>query len=324
MIGLGISIANVTKQRALSCIIAVAGARNSAPDTLRLYDTSGQMLLALDHGDSVLAVTFDRAGNIITGGLPYFDLFAGNTTTRKYNPAGYPLWKANHGESVRGVAADSHGAVISVGDAVFDGEDVISIRNYNPSGEPTGAFGPEAPLADLGIDADDNIIVAGEPDRNGHNLHKLDPRGNSLWVKEHGDVLFAVAIAPNGNIYAGGFPWHDVTIRSYAPDGAPLWTGDHGANVYALAVDRQGNLFVAGERAADLKTTRKYDANHNLVWSQDHGAAVYGLAVDYQGNLYTAGLRTGNITTRAYDPDGNLLWTADHGNHALAIATYCP
>jgi hypothetical protein len=71
------------------------------------------------------------------------------------------------------------------------------------------------------------------------------------------DVARAVAVGPDGNIYAAGFtvnpvPYYDVVVASLTPDGQERWVTIHAGegggedSASAIAIDSAGNIYTAG------------------------------------------------------------------------------
>jgi hypothetical protein len=122
-----------------------------------------------------------------------------------------------------------------------------------------------------------------------------------------GSFVYALAIAPNGDVYAGG----DFTIASGVTvnhvakwDGSAwsaLGTGMNG-HVYALAIAPNGNVYAGGNFTTAGGSTINYIAKWNgSSWSAlGTGVigAVYALAIAPNGNVYAGGNFTsaGGIT----------------------------
>jgi hypothetical protein len=67
--------------------------------TTRKYDSSGNLIWSVNHGDTVFGIAVDKNGNVYTGGDR-----ASHLTTRKYDSSGNLIWSVNHGFTVRSVA----------------------------------------------------------------------------------------------------------------------------------------------------------------------------------------------------------------------------
>lgn len=95
----------------------------------RKYDSSGNLLWSVAHGNSVsvYTVAVDLSGNVYTGGQR-----SSNVTTRKYNSSGTLLWSVDHGNSVFGIAVDSSGNIYTAGQST--GTPTVTTRKYDSSG----------------------------------------------------------------------------------------------------------------------------------------------------------------------------------------------
>lgn len=116
------------------------------------------------------------------------------------------------------------------------------------------------------------------------------------------NVVRALAVAPNGDLYVGGlFTETDSTKANRVArwDGS-TWSalgslGSNGVNntVYALATDNSGNLYVGGAftiaGGSAAYYIARWDGSNWYTLGTGMNQVVYALAVDSSGGLYAAG-----------------------------------
>ena len=197
--------------------------------------------------------------------------------------------------------------------------------------------------SDVAIDADGNVVAGGrvysrDLGSYAYLLVKLNAEGEILWsvindVSDSNDCIEAIAVDPEGYIYATGYAdWSGgeefVTVK-YSPDGDFEWIAKEedpsGLNIRGvdIAVDPFGNPTTVGHRQAadgyyDLYIAH-YDADGNLQWddSYDGGGTLWetfsGVAVHSSGTIYATGTARYDGIARAavtvkYTPEGSRAW----------------
>jgi hypothetical protein len=251
-----------------------------------------------------------------------------------------------------GLCLAPDGNLLCTGEASVDasgGYGDLVVINLDPNGNEQWSTLYDGGGFDIGYavttDAAGNIYVAGEVTGNGDNsdfaVVSFDPSGNFRWVYRYdptGGLGFAnaVAVGPDGNIYACGNavvdPAHqpDVVVASLTPDGGERWVRHfdgkrHGTDVaWDLAIDRKGNVAVCGlvcqyDSMGDLFVAG-LTPNGGLRWAYlydgtAHGEDVaYEIAVGGDGNYYAAGKasqigRSRDLIVVSLTPHGQERWT---------------
>ena len=79
-------------------------------------------------------------------------------------------------------------------------------------------------------------------------IEKFDDSGNNtvLWTANQGDLVYAVKVDGQGNVYTGGLLSGGYTLRKYDKDGNFLWGVNTGERIYCLGIDSQDNVYTGG------------------------------------------------------------------------------
>jgi len=235
------------------------------------------------------------------------------------------------------MVVDSNGQIIvSAATGEYDESDVTTMK-LDQNGdivwqETYSSIGWEydAPLA-ITLDGQDNVIVVGFTTLNGadyrdHLVLKYSPSGSLSWMwTEHvtdQDVLYAVAIDEQDNIYASGSVKELGYSAGYTvvldPAGDMVWSDElQGVNIdqfhYTyIALDAEGNVVAAF--ACDIGDQLcKYTADGTLLWSVPLFQNIVDLMIANDGQILVAGQRppgsTGLVAwIDSYRPTGQALW----------------
>jgi hypothetical protein len=241
---------------------------------VRVLSENGVQLWSYIHGATapVRAVAFDSSGNLIIGG----DYSDGTNlyTLRKLDYNGSVLWsKAANGTRTRCVAVDASGRVYA------GGSDGV-LRRYLSDGTVDSTYTHNAEIYGVAIDSGGNVYLGGSRYLS-NSTRKLNASMSLQWSKDHGNVVYAVAVDPDDNlITAGAVASSTYTTRKYQPDGTLSWSVNHGDIVYGCCTDPAGNIYTTGVRIGST-TTRRYLSNGTLTvhpWI-DWGATSYGVKV---------------------------------------------
>jgi hypothetical protein len=258
----------------------IAGARVSSVTT-RKYDIDGNEITAddwpLDHGDTVYAITADRAGNVYTGGAR-----TGNLTTRKYNSAGVLQWSADHGDTVYAIAVDDDGNVYTGGEPVSN----VKIRKYDSAGTKDDdwdvEWGTEEEILGLAIDSTSLYASKGRGSGFGGDTETVSKwalnDASKTWGKSIEDLMSGVTVDGSGNVYICGRQYlgsnHLFKLNS---SGTIVWSkqpGGFAAIGLCVDVDPIGNIYAGVENSL-----YKYNAGGTEIWDFGHGWTVRAVAV---------------------------------------------
>lgn len=307
--------------------------------------------LAETHFTHVIA-TAD--GGVLVGGYTYASTALGRSVMlMKVDPLGNVVWTKNYGVIGGGSLQTQFGGLVQMSDGGFafcGGGGVFVIRLdaqadllWSRSFQ-AGGFGFQgrglAEMPDGGL-----VLCARSNTIQNTVLIRLDPNGNTAWVKEYefGASIFSkyndpyqVAVAQDGNIvFAGYFTTPDTTwfgvggggdmlVTKVDPDGIPIWATVVGTDttteiVYALVPTPDGGVALGAHTiTAGFESYRpcaaKLDADGQLLWSQVFGTVEYGLI--YRGGLATDGdiLFLGQHSpdpNNTFPPPATRLWKMD-------------
>jgi hypothetical protein len=279
--------------------------------------------------------------------------------TVKYAPDGSEAWSriyegfvghANESDVAQAVAVDASGSVYVTGYSAEDSAgskiwaDAATLkyatdgtlvweRRYRGSG---GNVQPSAIVLDP---AGFLYVTGGTWTDFGFDIFllKYDLDGNLLWARTRGlsgarsDHVFAMALAPDGDVVLGGYTQPgtlDVYVLRYGPDGTFRWEWTlHGAGnveeVIDLTVDAHGNTYALAQYAPPDKFTSlltvKLDPAGRLLWSdvysgQSTGDYAAGIELAPDGSVFAAGAAWENgsqnaMTLIKYGPGGQRLWS---------------
>ncbi|WP_010476896.1 protein kinase domain-containing protein [Thermococcus zilligii] len=292
------------------------------------YDEASAVALA-DNGDIIVA------GHTSSFGAGYEDVWV-----LRLDKNGNIKWQKTYG----GISSDRASAV-----ALADNGDII-VAGYTESFGASGHY-----FWVLRLDANGNIkwqktyggswaravaladnediIVAGYTWSFGAGggdvwVLRLDENGNVKWQKtyggSHGDWVYAVALADNGDIIVAGYygltDWvgsnADVWILRLDEDGNIKWQKTYGGSwARAVALADNEDIIVAGYTSSFVWVLR-LDADGNIKWQKTYGGSghdeAHAVAVAPNGDIIVAGV-TASFGAGGWDawvlrlpPDGNL------------------
>jgi uncharacterized delta-60 repeat protein len=322
----------------------------SPPPGVSFYEVQA---LALDAADNVLVCGGVRIG---TNRSDYF--------TAKFAGAdGAVLWErhldnsSGWWDSAEAVVADGTGGVIVTGYSHDRGESDFSSlltakyrladgtllweRRHGGKGFISAFLNPRA---DLALDRDGNILIAGVMEEDGYVAKLGGLEGDLRWESRYDgpehrhDEFRVVKIDAQGDVAVAGATYHngqypDSLCAKYSgADGSLLWERRYdgpahgGDQANAVGVDAEGHVFIAG-LSSDGFVDDYYIAKYNgrdgaILWEQRYDKRAYyldrnhahRLVVDSQGDLVVAGTSASTETyyrTLKYSgADGRLLW--DH------------
>jgi hypothetical protein len=233
-------------------------------------------------------------------------------------------------------AGDLTGAGSAGGDDVFIVKysitgDLLWIKQFGSAGDDVGRR--------IGLDSTGNIYITGTTDGDlagtgnagGDDAFvvKLDPDGNTLWIRQFGtadnDRAADIAVHPFGDSFVTGATDGDMAGNENAggddafvvkldPDGNTVWTRQFGTAAddggTGVVVDPFGDATVTGTTEGDLAGTgnagasdafvSKFDGDGNLAWIEQTGTEMddvpMSIDLDSDGDLDVAGYTAGDLS----------------------------
>lgn len=272
--------------------------------------------------DSVLAMAFDKTGNMYVGG--YFTDAGGDGNADRVAKWDGKRWVALGGgfnKSVQALAVDSKGNVYAGGlfKTTSDGTTNYSyIARWNGTRWDELVYGLDGLVLTLAVDSKDRLYVGGDFE----NACRDSACGQSMplmhigrwsgvqWESLGGGFdksVNALVVDNRDNVYAGGdFSKSGVgtgELLHIAMWNGKEWgslgsgiTGSIMPTVHSLAVDGIGNLYAAGRfgLAGQVFASRiaKWDGEQWSALQQGINYGVYSLVTDPSGAVYAGGLFT--------------------------------
>jgi cysteine-rich repeat protein len=315
---------------------------------------------------TILGVGLDAAGNIYLAGYAE-NVDSDDAIVRKLAPDGSELLALTYDDPDQdqdyayAIAVDPDGSFYVAGqEGSFELVGQAFVRKYDPGGQALWAYlQPSSEPVDgrarttgLAVDGDtiaavviDEFVV----DMIDVHVLALDGAGQKLWsdVTVDGLYNFGVALAPGGDIVAGGGLRNggddiDAVAIRYSPDGQEQWRrryldqADESGDAHGLAIHTDGDIVLVGERfhgrtGYDIWLAR-LDPQGQLVWSEiyerdegflfDTGYAVAWLGDDiYVGGKIAVEGEYDNRWVGRFSGVGAPVWTssADSGMHNGAV-----
>ena len=260
-------------------------------------------------------------------------------------------WGGPDRDGAQGVAVASDGSVYVTGStrSFGAGDDDAMLLKYGANGalvwKRTYGTAPDPSNSgeEAGIDvavAPDNsgVVVLGNYRDGNIFLAKFSPAGALVWDHTWGgnqEGASALAIAPNGTIYATGATFGfgagqaDAFLLSFTPDGVLNWQRTWGGTLFdvarGVAVATDGNIYIAGDTqfTANSAFLVKFAPSGSVVWQREWGLLAKngvpgdtrgtGVAAAPAGGAYVSGSSTGagadpNLLVARFDATGNFVW----------------
>jgi uncharacterized delta-60 repeat protein len=311
-----------------------------------------------DFSDRYNSIVTDANGNVFLGGSTLNEDKNRDYLIEKRNASGDVLWRKIFGASgagpdeVKQVVLDAQGNVYVTGYAnnFGAGNDFWTMK-FNPAGDTLWTrsyndsnFNQYDQANSLAIDANGNVVVAGESDSDVSSITnddflvvKYDANGNLLWNRRFNDAgnttdrAEKVVIDASNNIYVAGRSNNgtddDYCLIKYNGAGTQQWIQfvDFGGTDRAtdMDLDASGNVYVTGRRSNgndDDYCTVKYNAQGTLQLTavfdfvEDDRAEAIDVASD--GSFVVTGRSDSNPTavlnydiyTVKYNAQGTQVW----------------
>ena len=257
---------------------------NEGPLNLYYSTSVNQPWVARYNGtDSLIdgATAVDLQGNVYVTGATTSVTSAYNMLTIKYNPAGVQQWvqtysgnNNSHNDASRAITVDTSGNVYIAGESYPAASPFLTTLSYNSGGtlrwiQSYTDLGTQASAKYILQDHAGNIIVGGTSTGAGgstyYTILKYSSTGTLLWssnysgpASPHLDILKALSVDANNNVYASGYSmgvttnYDMATVKLSSSDGSQLWVArynnaDNGNDyAYSNTVSKNGNIIVTG------------------------------------------------------------------------------
>ena len=285
-------------------------------------------------------VKVDKLGNIYGVG----ETSLGGVVV-SFTSTGIQRWARHFGSTGIALAVDSAGNIYAAGTHVTGGfQSEWVIAKYTSAGQlvwtrrHTGSAGGDVRLTDIQLDPTGNPVVTGTTNllvgiaSDTMTTLKLDPLGNTLWLKNFvagpsiHHVASGLAIDRAGSVYVTGVPAaNDIATPP------PPFTVKYDANGNRIFVLRTGGVYVAIDPAGDILLTgatlqtpgapiflaaSKFHPSGTKVWVTQI-PAVGKIVSDAASNLFVAGTAFNDDSTNPSDylisklsPAGQLVFQA--------------
>jgi hypothetical protein len=281
----------------------------------------------LGKGDNYpYALTIDPVGNIYVTGRSMGNNSTYDIATLKYNSSGVQQWVARYngtgnlndvpGDVKVDVAGNVYVTGFTNGQYVNTGDAIITLK-YNALGQqqwiasydqlPNGTGSNNEQGNSLAIDGNGNVYTTGTSA--GLVTIKYDPSGQSVWVRNIGNIEGRTVLIDGGNnVVVSSF---NSTIAKYDASGNLLWqtnASDSTAAFWDMALDATDNVYVTGECTGSNGhsdyITGKFSSGGAQQWLVSFNGSLNDLdfarsiALDGLGNVYVTGRCSVNNGTR--------------------------
>lgn len=276
---------------------------------------------------------------------------------RKYAADGAVLWTQTHA-GTSGLTDQGRAVVVDVAETVYAAgyshevmaDNDIVVRKHAADGSPlwTETYAGAAMKSDIAsaaaLTATGELVVGGATAvidaGNDTWLRKYDSTGAVLWTRTYdgaagsNDATQAVAVTPDGYIYAGGYEaaageGNNIWLGKYDADGNLLWSrlyngaASKSDYIHGVVAMDDGGAVVCGYETSEAipwkAFLRRYDADGLTVWTEieegpeEAGALCYGLDRAPDGDILFAGatIQAGRREPwlRRLAPDGTPRWS---------------
>jgi sterol desaturase/sphingolipid hydroxylase (fatty acid hydroxylase superfamily) len=257
----------------------------SEDGAVKVWDAAtGRELLSLKgHGLAVHSVALSGDGSRIASG-------SDDRTVRVWDAAtGKALLTfTGHPSAVLGVAVSGDGR--RVASASVDG--TLKVWDADTGREEFSFSGDPGATLGVTLSGDGRRLAAA--DAWSARVRDLSPGGMDHTLEGHRDLVYAVALSPDGGrVVTGSF---DTTVKVWdAATGATTHTlTGHAGPVYSVAVSGDGQRIVSGGKDG---TVRVWDAvtGHELLSLTGHTDSVTGVAISGDGRRIVSGSRDGTV-----------------------------
>ncbi|MBI5772005.1 MAG: immunoglobulin domain-containing protein [Verrucomicrobia bacterium] len=271
--------------------------------------------------NEVRSLAVQPDGKIVLGG--YFTSVGGTTRNRvaRLNADGTldAAFDPNASSTVRTIAVQTDGKILLGGSfGSVGGQSRSQIARVNADGTLDTTFNPGngGTVQSIAVAADGSILVGGYFSTIGGQTRSRVARLSAAGTPDAAfaptlrasGYLYALAHAPGGKVYAGGYFTHvNGTALSHLArfnaDGSidPAFSPAPNSEVRALALQGDGKLLVGGGFGAIAGQSRNCFARLNA-----DGTLDAGIRADTNGSLYTI----------AVQPDGRIVFGGDFSNVA--------
>jgi uncharacterized delta-60 repeat protein len=279
--------------------IVVAGDKNQSDWHVVKFNENGTHLWNRTDNpggfDAAHGVAIDSNNNIIVAGYQQ-DAGENNWRIMKLNSTGGSIWNLTYdfgnSDQSNSVSVDSNNNIIVAGfETPGAGQQIFRAMKFNENGTNLWNFtydssGSQDAAESVGVDINDNVVIAGEEGSAGETdwkVFKLNSSGIHLWNRTYNssggnavDLANSVSIDKNNNVIVGGVEtanniWR---IMKFNENGTSLINITQAFlytinNLWSIETDQNDNIIAAGYIMTDpvwftnTLHIRKYEINRN-------------------------------------------------------------
>jgi hypothetical protein len=256
----------------------ITGGTAASGVSVRKYKFDGSLLWSKDigSGQSVNGVAIGKDNRI------YVAVSGNNQLTRIYSPSGTLLSSFAYGGTnynTSRIFVDLDNNILICGQATGENG---KMKKFNPDFTVAWDKATDSTNTFTTVAADkDGNVYTGSNVFSSNTTRKYNSAGTLQWERNHGNEVFGIVVANNGDVYTAGSKVDQPnTIRKYNSAGTLQWSSTTGGSfgLYTISIDANNNIYVGGDRQGST-TVWKLNSSGTVLWQRNLLTNVFSIQV---------------------------------------------